>query len=283
MSQDQDGEERVLAYASRTLSAPERVYSVTRKELLAVVYGLKHFRQYLIGHKFVIRSDHASLQWIRRTPEPMAQAGRWLAIIEEFDFTVQHRAGSKHQDADALSRRPSTEVESMVDDEPHSVRENRDILVRTVCSDPDYRPDHVETHDEPVDEKVIAGPTLWHVHSSSELAELQRTDPDIGPVAELRLQFEEQPSFDMIRDRNVNAKIYWSQWPRLVAREGILYRTAFNRRGQPDGLQLLVPASLRNEMMDIVHARLTGSHVGMGKMMNQLFRRAWWPLHGHPG
>ena len=141
----------------------------------------------------------------------------------------------------------------------------------------------METHDEPVDKKVIAGPTLWHVHSSSELAELQRTDPDIGPVTELRLQFEEQPSFDMIRDRNVNAKIYWSQWPRLVARAGILYRTAFNRRGQPDGLQLLVPASLRNEMMDTVHAGLTGSHVGMGKMMNQLFRRAWWPLHGHPG
>jgi len=92
LSQDQDGEERVLAYASRTLTAPERVYSVTRKELLAVVYGLKHFRQYLIGQKFVIRSDHAAWQWLRRTPEPMAQAGRWLAIMKEFEFTVQHRA-----------------------------------------------------------------------------------------------------------------------------------------------------------------------------------------------
>jgi len=199
----------------------------------------------------------------------MAQAGRWLDIMEEFDFTVQHRAGSKHQNADALSRRPSTEVQSMVDDEPHSLRENSDVLVRTVCSDPAYRPGHVETHDESVDEKVIACPTLWHVHSSSELAELQRTDPDIGPVAELRLQFEEQPSFDTIRDRSANAKIYWSQWPRLVVHESILYRVAFNRKGQPDGLQLLVPASLRNEMMDIVHTGFTGSHVGMGKMMNQ--------------
>jgi len=89
------------------------------------------------------------------------------------------------------------------------------------------------------------------------------------------LQFEEQPSFDTIRDRSVNAKIYWSQRHRLVVREGILYRVAFNRRRQPDGLQLLVPASLRNEMMDIVHAGLTGSNVAMGKMMNHLFPRAW--------
>jgi len=60
--QEQDGQERVLAYASRTLSAPERVYRVTRKEMLAVVFGLKHFRQYLIGRKFVIRTDHAAIQ-----------------------------------------------------------------------------------------------------------------------------------------------------------------------------------------------------------------------------
>jgi len=88
LSQEQDGQEKVLGYASQTLSAPERVYSVTRKELLAVIFGLKHFRQYLIGRKFVIRIDHAAIQWIRRTPEPMAQAGRWLAIMEEFDFSV---------------------------------------------------------------------------------------------------------------------------------------------------------------------------------------------------
>jgi len=41
----------------------------------------------------------------------MAQAGRWLAVMEEFEFTVQHRAGYKHQNADALSRRPSTVAE----------------------------------------------------------------------------------------------------------------------------------------------------------------------------
>ena len=99
LSQEQDGNERVLAYASRTLSAAERNYSITYKELFAVIFGLKKFRPYLIGRRFVIRSDHAALQWLRQTPDPMAQAGRWLAVMEEFDFDVQHRAGSRHLNA----------------------------------------------------------------------------------------------------------------------------------------------------------------------------------------
>jgi len=54
LSQDQDGQEVVLAYASRTLSKAEQNYDVTRRELLAVIYGLKIFRQYLLGREFVI-------------------------------------------------------------------------------------------------------------------------------------------------------------------------------------------------------------------------------------
>ena len=73
LSQKQDGVERVIAYASRALSTSERRYKTTRKELLAVVVGLKHFRQYLLGRHFVIRTDHAALSWLRKTPEPMPQ------------------------------------------------------------------------------------------------------------------------------------------------------------------------------------------------------------------
>ena len=59
-SQRQDGVERVISYASRALSTSERWYETTRKELLAVVVGLKHFRQYLFGRHFVIRTDPVS-------------------------------------------------------------------------------------------------------------------------------------------------------------------------------------------------------------------------------
>jgi len=71
LSQDQNGQEVVLAYASRTLSRPERNYDVTRRELLAVVCGLKNYRQYLLGRHFVIRTDHSALQSLRRTAEPI--------------------------------------------------------------------------------------------------------------------------------------------------------------------------------------------------------------------
>jgi len=62
LSQEQDGKVVVLAYASNTLAKPEMNYEVTRRELLAVVYGLKFYRQYLLGRRFVVRTDHTALQ-----------------------------------------------------------------------------------------------------------------------------------------------------------------------------------------------------------------------------
>jgi len=73
-----DGQEQVVTYASRLLSKLERKYSITCKELLAVVVFLNHFRQYLLGKKFTLRTDHGSLLWLRNFKEPEGQLGRWL-------------------------------------------------------------------------------------------------------------------------------------------------------------------------------------------------------------
>ena len=69
LSQRQAGHEKVIAYASRCLDRREVNYCVTRKELLAIVYSLRYFKQYLLGRKFVIRTDHSALTWLRRTPD----------------------------------------------------------------------------------------------------------------------------------------------------------------------------------------------------------------------
>ena len=67
LSQEQDGEERVLAYYSQTLSAAQQRYCTTKRELLAVVRAVKHFRMYLWGRPFLLRTDHASLRWLIKT------------------------------------------------------------------------------------------------------------------------------------------------------------------------------------------------------------------------
>ena len=106
LSQIQAGHERVISYYSRALSSSERNYCVTRRELLAVVKAVTHFRPYLYGKTFTIRTDHASLLWLCRRTTPSAQVARWLEILSEFNFTIEYRAGLKHGNADGLSRRP---------------------------------------------------------------------------------------------------------------------------------------------------------------------------------
>ena len=106
LSQVQDGEEKVICYASRMLSKQERNYCCTGRELLAVVNFVRQFKEYLLGRKFLIRTDHAALTWLRRTPEPIGQQARWCEILEEFDIEIKHRPGKQHGNADALSRRP---------------------------------------------------------------------------------------------------------------------------------------------------------------------------------
>lgn len=80
LSQNVDGKECVIAYASRTLTKCERRYCVTRKELLAVVYFKKHYKHYLYGKELLVRSDHGSLRWLFNFKNPEGQLARWLDI-----------------------------------------------------------------------------------------------------------------------------------------------------------------------------------------------------------
>ena len=110
LSQEINGIERPVAFYSRTLDKCRRNYCVTRRELLAVVWAVEHFRPYLWGQRFLLRTDHASLIWLKSFKEPPGQLARWFEVLAQFDFEMVHRAGAKHGNADGMSRkRPCSE------------------------------------------------------------------------------------------------------------------------------------------------------------------------------
>jgi hypothetical protein len=65
---------------------------------------LQKFRQFLLARNFTLRTDHAALTHLRRTPEPIGQQARWLDLLSEFKFEIKHRVGAAHGNSDALSR-----------------------------------------------------------------------------------------------------------------------------------------------------------------------------------
>ena len=88
LSQKIEGKERVVAYYSYKFNQPERNYSVTKKELLAVVKGVNNFHPYLYGSQFLIRTDHAALTWLKTLKNPEGQLARWLGKLEEYDYQI---------------------------------------------------------------------------------------------------------------------------------------------------------------------------------------------------
>ena len=96
ISQVQNGVEKVISYFSKCFSKSERRYCVTRRELLAIVSGIKAFHHYLYGQHFLVRSDHGALRWLFNFKRPEGQIARWLELLSTYDFTIQHRAGRVH-------------------------------------------------------------------------------------------------------------------------------------------------------------------------------------------
>ena len=87
---DDNGEERAIAYASRTLNCHKKNYTVTEKECLAVIYAYKQFRVYLHGAKFTVVTDHASLSWLQNLKEPEGRLAQWALKLQPINFTITH-------------------------------------------------------------------------------------------------------------------------------------------------------------------------------------------------
>ena len=94
-TQKQRTEDRVIAYASKTLSKSQRNYSATKRELFVIVHFTQHFKNYLLGQHFLIITDHRALVWIYSFEEPDGMVARWIEKLRQFNFDIKHRTAKK--------------------------------------------------------------------------------------------------------------------------------------------------------------------------------------------
>jgi transposase InsO family protein len=135
-----DGQERPIAFASKTLAAAERNYPQIEREALGIIYGVKKFHKYLYGRKFVLITDNKPLTAIfapdKEIPALSAlRLQRWALILSSYQYEIKFRCSSENANADVLSRFPVediTEIElpinhfSLVDELPVTAKDVAD-------------------------------------------------------------------------------------------------------------------------------------------------------------
>ena len=107
----EDGSEKPVCYASRTLSTAERNYATVEKEGLALVYAVRKFHQFLFGNQFTMITDHKPLLGLfsENSALPARAASRvlrWALLLSAYNYELRYREGSRNGNADALSRLP---------------------------------------------------------------------------------------------------------------------------------------------------------------------------------
>ena len=248
LSQVHDGHERVIAYGSKVLNKAEQNYCVTRRELLAVVTYLKHFKQYLYGRHVKVRTDHGALRWLTNFKQPEGQLARWLEVVSEYDIEIVHRAGRSHANADALSRRPCTQCG----------RENESEL---------------ETDETNFGRTCVI--QLSEDGNDVEIRKAQLDDPSLRSVIEA-LERGTKPTKEEMSPLSFRTKVLLGHWGQLHLCNGVLYRKWESEDSRITRDRLVLPKQKVHEVLEELHSGTFGGHLGSTKTLKNVQYRYYW-------
>ena len=303
LSQIQDGCERPIAYASKRLNQHQEKYSVTRRELLAVVVFMNHFRHYLLGKKFLLRTDHGSLRWIFEFKNPRGQVARWLEHLSQFDFDIEHRAGTKHQNADGLSRRDfekcahdddedqqcqqceqtrkdwenfTEEVDNVVDvGIPIEGKPPLETIVRSIKGTERVIKEHQDVKDLE-DQKIDPTTSFLPCYTNTDLEAMQREDEELQ-ILHQWIDERQLPDRETAASYSPALRKYWLNAESLIRKNGVIYRKVwFTIEKKGCSLQLLVPKCLKNEVIRNHHDTLMAGHFGRNKTSLKIKEKFYW-------
>ena len=250
----------MVAYFSQKLTKAERNYCVTRRELLALVLSARHFKYYLCGRPFVIRTDHSALQWLMTFKEPEGQVARWLEELQEYDFKIEHRPGARHSNADALSRRPCATVGCRYCER----REAREL---------ERRAEGEECTAVRSIEEVVCG-ELQTVTDGEWRGEQER-DPDLQPVLQW-VEVQRRPPWETVAPLSKATKVLWTMFDSLRLSGGVLQRAFKTAATGEEQWQVVVPKGLQEAVLKAMHGAGGSGHFGVTKTLRRLRQSFYW-------
>ncbi|MCG8044299.1 MAG: DDE-type integrase/transposase/recombinase, partial [Candidatus Thiodiazotropha endolucinida] len=103
----------------------------------------------------------------------------------------------------------------------------------------------------------------------------QTEDPDIGPMLEAKVSGN-KPSSQTMVTRGPACRHYWILWDSLVVHDGLLFKKFARQDGSGEYLQLLVPSSMKKEIMYQMHDSLISGHLGVKKTKAKILQRFYW-------
>jgi len=272
LSQMQDGEEKVLSYASKVLSPSERNNCVTRRELLAVVFFVRHFRHYLLGRTFTVRTDHGALRWLFDFKDPEGQVARWLEQLSAYTFNIEHRAGVKHGNSDGMSRRPCP-------DDCRTCKKGEIVVVREAAEKKNHGEESVHRRRGRTGRtRAVRDATREKDMEFSEdwkgvLQKAQGEDEDIRQI----MGWTEKPPWEEVSSESADLKYLWSRWTNLKKRSGLWYYKWELAEGEMQW-KVWIPKSLRPRILKEHHDNRMACHFGIERTLAKLKNSPYfWP------
>ena len=269
---------KVIAYASRVLKDRETRYCARRRELLAIVDFVKHFRCYLYGQpEFTVRTDHASLRYRDRLNDPHVQFTRWLQFLQEYNFAIEVRKGKDHGNADGLSRlgpfKPCREEKGVNEKGKYIIKNCICEGVRRLESGEAITP---VNQDDCASGRILTSVEIAKMWTPEEIREAQLNDNDIAPILLRKEANENKPEWSIISHNSKTLKAYWGEWDRLEVKNGCLYRKWVSNSGKYHRMQLVVPFVNQQVIIKHNHDNKATAHLGRTRTIKRIQQRYYW-------
>ena len=285
LSQLQNEEEVVIAYASRSLRISQRRYCTTRREMLVAVVMCTHFRAYLLGSQFTLRTDHISLRWLQKFRNEDGMLARWYLLLGQFPVTFEYRPGSQHSNADGMSRQcgqckrpdcpvsaadlPSVEADtqSLLVDQPFASSEMGDSMYSDLLPE---LSGETWVASALLEELTVDLPT-----AGSDIDHHGLTGGQNTPNGTSWVESGNAPPWPACAGMSPELRCWQLQVGNLkIDSVGRLWR----RRSPPsEGSQLVVPVRESQELIRQFHDSLIAGHLGITCTIFRLLDRVYWP------